>query len=252
MLLALLVLAASPNPLVGSWQLNGEPFLTLNANGSGAMEGDPLKWKSDGKTLVLTSPEGEIDKVPFQVQGDVLVVNVGGMAMQLQRVGTKAAKKAQNEPMQMDPQMKAMAEAFMAQAQQQGAEDDAPVARQKGAPAAKATPAGNDQLSRLLLSSNWCWLRYSNGNSYTQKVHFSANGTWQDFSESDIYSNNAGTVAQATGNRANGGQWAVKGGQLLMSSPENPALTPMPLTITRNSNGSPILNADGREYSMCR
>ncbi|MFO0595062.1 MAG: hypothetical protein U0228_07155 [Myxococcaceae bacterium] len=221
MLLALLVVAAAPNPLVGSWQMNGEPFLTLNANGTGSMEGDPLKWKSDGSTLTLTDPDGEADRLPYQVNGDVLVVNLGGMPVQLTRAGGKKNKPA--------------------------AETVAPPV------APKATPAGNDQLSRLLLSSNWCWLRYSNGNSYTQKVHFNANGTWQDFSESDIYSNNAytGTVAQATGNRTNGGQWAVKGGQLYLSSPENPVLSPVPLTITRNSNGYPIINADGREYSMC-
>jgi hypothetical protein len=234
MLLALLVVlqAAPANPLVGTWQLNGEAFLTLNANGTGSMEGDPLKWKSDGKVLTLTDPDGEADRIPFQVAGDTLTVNLAGMPLSLQRAGSKAAR-AKPQP---------------------DLADSAPV---RPMPPTQAQPqpqaAGNDQLSRLLLSSNWCWLRYSNGNSYTQKVHFNPNGTWQDFSESDIYANNtyAGTTAQATGNRTNGGQWAVKGGQLYLSSPEEPQLAPVPLTITRNSNGSPIINADGREYSMC-
>lgn len=232
MLLALLVVlqAAPANPLVGTWQLNGEPFLTLNANGSGSMEGDPLKWKSDGKVLTLTDPDGEADRLPFQVAGDTLTVNLAGIPVSLQRAGSKASRA------KPQPELA----------------DSAPVRPQ---PQAQPQPqaAGNDQLSRLLLSSNWCWLRYSNGNSYTQKVHFNPNGTWQDFSESDIYANNtyAGTTAQATGNRTNGGQWAVKGGQLYLSSPEEPQLAPVPLTITRNSNGSPIINADGREYSMC-
>ena len=254
MLLTLFVVlqAAPANPLVGTWQLNGEPFLTLNANGTGSMEGDPLKWKSDGKLLTLTDPDGEADRLPFQVAGDTLTVNLAGVPVSLQRAGSKAARA---KPQAVDPAMEAMAKAFMDSAPKgpQDLEDPAPQQRGRGAKPAQPQAAGNDQLSRLLLSSNWCWLRYSNGNSYTQKVHFNPNGTWQDFSESDIYANNAyaGTTAQATGNRTNGGQWAVKGGQLYLSSQEEPQLAPVPLTITRNSNGSPIINADGREYSMC-
>lgn len=232
MLLALVVVlqAAPANPLVGTWQMGGEPFLTLNANGTGSMDGDTLKWKSDGKVLTLTDSDGETDKVSYQLAGDTLTITVGGMPMSLSRAGGKAPKgKAQ--PQAMNPEL-----------------PTAPPPQQQ-----QPQTAGNDQLSRLLLSSNWCWLRYSNGNSYTQKVHFNANGTWDDFSESDISANNAyaGTTAQATGNRTSGGQWMVKGGQLYLSSPDSPQLAPVPLTITRNSNGYPLINADGREYSMC-
>jgi hypothetical protein len=198
--------------------MGGESFLTLNANGSGSMDGDALKWKSDGKVLTITDADGETDKVSYQLSGDTLTLSMAGVPISLQRAGGKAPKVKPQAPQAPAPQT-----------------------------------AGGDQLSRLLLSSNWCWLRYSNGNSYTQKVHFNANGTWEDFSESDISANNvyAGTTAQATGNRTSGGQWAVKGGQLYLSSPDSPQLEPVPLTVTRNSNGYPIINADGREYSMC-
>ncbi len=84
-------------------------------------------------------------------------------------------------------------------------------------------------------------------------MHFSANGTWSDLSESDIHVNNSIGIAEATSDRQSGGQWVVRGGQLLMSNPpETPQLTPLPLTITRNSNGYPILNSNGREYSQCQ
>jgi len=36
-----------------------------------------------------------------------------------------------------------------------------------------------------------------------------------------------------------------------MSSPEEPALAPVPLQVTQNSNGYPIITADGKEYSSC-
>lgn len=253
-LAALLLIAAAPKTdarLVGTWKLNGEPFITLNANGAGAMEGDAIKWKADGATLTITDEDGEAEKLPYQVQGETLTITMGGLPLALQRGGAPVAKTSKTQRNDDDDDA-----AALAMAQQWAAQQGQQPAPKKGQPAqpgqgAQPQAAGNDQLSRLLLSSNWCWLRYSNGNSYTQKVHFNANGTWQDFSESDIYSNNYGTVAQATGNRTNGGQWQVKNGQLWLSSPENPQLQPIPLTVTRNSNGYPIINADGREYSMC-
>ena len=102
------------------------------------------------------------------------------------------------------------------------------------------------------MSSNWCYLRYASGNTYTQKVHFNADGSWNDFSESDIYVNNSNGYAQSTGNHQSGGQWAVKGNVLYISNPpETPQMVPMQLTVTRNSNGYPIINADGKEYSQC-
>ncbi|MBL8911967.1 MAG: hypothetical protein JNM17_14835 [Archangium sp.] len=257
MLLALLILAAAPKQdpkLVGTWRMNGESFMTLNANGTGVMEGDSIKWKSDGAKLTITDEEGEAETISYSFQGETLSINMGGMSLPLTKGGAPVKKEARAKNESDDDAAMAMAQQWMAQ-QQQGQGQGQPGQQQPAAPkkggAVAPQPAGNDQLSRLLLSSNWCWLRYSNGNSYTQKVHFNANGTWQDFSESDIYSNNYGTVAQATGNRTNGGQWAVKNGQFYLSSPENPQLQLVPLTITRNSNGYPIITADGREYSMC-
>ncbi|MFT3711782.1 MAG: hypothetical protein QM817_29440 [Archangium sp.] len=263
MLLALIILAAAPKvdpKLVGTWQLAGESFMTLNANGGGVMEGDSIKWKTDGATLTIIDPDGEAEQLGYKVDGDALTITMGGMPMQLRRGGapmkTGGRKDAQKEPSEDDAALIAAAQQWIAQQQQmqgqgQGQQGQQPMQKGKQPGVAQPQPAGNDQLSRLLLSSNWCWLRYSNGNSYTQKVHFNANGTWSDNSESDIYSNNYGTVAQATGNRTNGGQWAVKGGQFYLSSPENPQLVPVPLNITRNSNGYPIITANGREYSMC-
>lgn len=290
MLLPLLVvLAAAPKVdprLVGSWQLNGQPFVTLNANGKGVMEDGAITWGADGATLVIIDEDGEAERLPFTLAGEQLTVKSEGAALTLTRGGAavkkagaiaRAAEKAQAKGGDADEEALAEAQAWMAK--QQGGQvqvrgpgtqvDTGPGGVQVRGPGTQvqagpggvqvrtgqAAPApqraGNDQLSRLLLSSNWCWLRYANGNSYTQKVHFSPDGTWQDFSESDIYASNQYATAQATGNRQGGGQWAVRNGQLFLSSPESPQLAPMPLTITQNSNGYPIINADGREYSQC-
>lgn len=115
--------------------------------------------------------------------------------------------------------------------------------------------APSAQLSQLLLSSAWCSFTYNkvSGASHSTRVQFSGNGNWSSGSRGETYSSGpAGSVAGQHDDGA-GGQWAVQQGQLFMSNPpETPALSPVNLTIKRNSNGYPILTADGKEYSQCR
>ena len=207
-LLLLLSLTAGPK-LTGTWLLEGRPFLSLDADGTGRLDAEPVRWRVDKNVLTLTDAEGESDRVPFVLRGDTLTLTFEGVALQLSRNGA--------------------------------------------AQAPARTEAGRDQLSQLLLSSSWCWLKYASGNTYTQKVRFAADGSWQDSSESDIGGSNVWTQssAQATGSRASGGRWQVRNGQLWLSSPDSPQLQPVELTITRNANGYPLITADGREYSMC-
>lgn len=270
MRLALLLLslaAGKTDPaLVGTWVLAGQPFMTLNANGTGTMEDGKLKWSVEGKTLVIADDEDGVDKVQYSLAGDSLTLNMGGVPMTLTRAGKgvtvqKAGKlsKAMNAGKQSeaDADAEALAEAqrYLAQQQGQGAQPAGGQPPARGQPAAGAPVrggAGNDQLSQLLMSSGWCYLRYASGNTYTEKVYFSRNGTWSNNKESEIYGRNdyAGTSAHSVGNSGSGGQWAVKGGQLYMSEGGGP-LQVLPLQITRNSNGYPIINADGKEYSQC-
>ncbi|MFT3706880.1 MAG: hypothetical protein QM817_04355 [Archangium sp.] len=212
--------------LSGTWLLNGQPFLSLEASGTGTMEGDAFTWRQEGNALVIATQSGLNERVAFQLAGDLLVLQMGGFPLQLSRDGST-------------PRGPAAAVA-------------APVA---AVPSAVPSAAGNDELSTLLMSSNWCWLRYSNGNSYTQKLHFAPDGTWRDFSENDIYSRNVhlGSTAHLTGNHQGTGQWRVQNGQLHMSSAETGGqLVTVPLRITRNSNGYPIIHVGDREYCMCR
>ncbi len=51
---------------------------------------------------------------------------------------------------------------------------------------------------------------------------------------------------------SNRGRWESRGGQLFMAIPDSPTLQPVGgFSVTRNSNGSPLINADGREFSLC-
>ncbi len=47
------------------------------------------------------------------------------------------------------------------------------------------------------------------------------------------------------------GQWAVRGGTLWLSEAGGPLQPIDGFSVTRNSNGSPLINADGREFSQC-
>ncbi|MDX2011200.1 MAG: hypothetical protein SFW67_13455 [Myxococcaceae bacterium] len=261
--IVLLALAAGKTDpkLVGTWLLAGQPFLTLSANGSGVMEDGKVKWSVEGSQLVIADDEEGVDKVPYTVTQDTLTLTMAGVPMQLTRAGkgvtVQKAGKLTNamEKKGGDAEAEAMAEAqrYLQQQQQRGG-GPAPAVAPRGQAPAQGAPAGNDQLSRLLMSSAWCWLKYASGNTYTERIVFAANGTWSSNKESEIYGRNdyAGTSAHSVGASGETGQWAVKGGQLYMSDPpETPQLVAVPLQVTRNSNGYPILTADGKEYSQC-
>ncbi|MFM8552656.1 MAG: hypothetical protein ACKOCD_10200 [Nitrospiraceae bacterium] len=124
------------------------------------------------------------------------------------------------------------------------------------AQAGSQTPADaqSAQLSQLLLSSAWCSFSYNKttGASHQARVQFHPNGNWSAGSRGETYSNGPNGSVAGQHDGGGGGRWAVQQGQLFMSNPpETPSLTPVGLTIKHNSNGYPILMADGREYSQC-
>lgn len=256
-----LLLAAAPaktDPkLVGTWLAGGVAFITFKADGTGVMEDDKVKWSADGKTLKVTDDEGETDTATYQVTGDELVMTLGSVPLTLRRAGAgvqvkkqgalaKRAEKAAGTD-DDDAAALALAQQYLQALQQQGQQGQAP------AGGARPQAAGSDQLSRLLLSSAWCSFRYNkvSGASSSTRVQFYANGTWSTGSRSETYSSgSAGTVAGQSDTSGNG-QWQVRGGQLWMSDPGEP-LQPVPgFSVTQNSNGYPIINADGKEYSSC-
>jgi len=225
-LLVALSLCAGPKVdqrLVGTWLVGGEPFLTLNANGSGSMEGDPVKWTADGKTLVVTGADGETDRGRYVVEGDAMTLIVGEVPLSLTRAGGKkpapSPEAVAPPPQQQQPQR-----------------------------------AGTDQLSRLLLSSAWCTFRYSKVSDTTSqsRVQFFPNGTWSMSARSESY--NSGPNGSVFGSNSSGeqGQWQVKNGVLHLSEGAGPLVPVEGFSVTRNSNGSPIINADGKEYMLCQ
>ncbi len=131
-----------------------------------------------------------------------------------------------------------------------------------GSPLSQPGPGGpanseDRQLTQLLLSSKWCSFSYSgvggtsSGRSETETFLFLQDGTAQvQVGGESYYGGSAGSVA---GQRGGAGQlnWRVSGGQLMLSMDQGASWQNVGLEVTYNSNGYPILNADGKEYARC-
>lgn len=107
--------------------------------------------------------------------------------------------------------------------------------------------------AKLLLSSDWCSFHYNqySGSSSQSRVHFLANGSWQKRGQSESYSSGAAGSYAGQRNSGGGGRWKMQSGQLLMSEADQP-LEAVQAWVKYNSNGYPIIVADGVEYSQCR
>jgi hypothetical protein len=213
--------------LVGSWGLAGESVYTFKADGSGSGMEEPFRWSADGKTLTLNGEEGGEDKMGYQLKGDQLVLKSGFLPITFQRIGPppKAPQSAK------------------------------PGEQKSDAPKAKAANSGKerDRLSQLLLSSPWCSFSYNkiSGATQTRRVQFFENGTWSDAGRSEGYSSGSGGTMASQYDSESGGRWKVESGQLYLSA-GSAALAGVDLQVKKNSNGYPILLADGVEYSQCR
>lgn len=116
-----------------------------------------------------------------------------------------------------------------------------------------AASSQDQQISRLLLSSAWCSFRSSQttGASSSERTQFFPDGTLVSGSNSESYSSGRyGSVAgQSRGGQR--GRWRVQNGALLLTE-DGVSWSAHPLRIPQNSNGYPIITADGKEYSQCR
>lgn len=250
--------------LVGTWLAGNEPFITFAANGTGTMEEGKVKWTSDGSTVTITDDTGDVEKVSYQVEGDAMTMTVGGFPVQLKRAGAgvavkkqsalaaKAAKvNAQMSEEDADKEAMALAQAWLAQNGQAQGGPQQPVA-QGGRQQPRA--AGNDQLSQLLTSSAWCSFSYNkiSGTSAQTRVQYFRNGTWSLGGQTETYNSGANGTVAGQYNSNNGGLWEVRNGQLYGSYGNAPVELVQPFSVTRNSNGYPILNVLGKEYSSCQ
>lgn len=199
--------------------------MVLGAGGKGAFDGVPLAYRVQGDQLYVTMNGGTI-AYRYQLQQGRLLLEGGDLngVVQFMRAapatdksqgrGSKPGGKTESEP-----------------------------------------------LARLLISSDWCSFSYSGGgggygssSSYgrtsTSRFHLSADGSYSMSSNSESYSSNPNGSVVGQGGDGAGGRWQVRAGVLYTSEGNGP-MQPVQLTVTRNSNGYPIIKANGTEYTQC-
>jgi hypothetical protein len=141
----------------------------------------------------------------------------------------------------------------------------------RGEPSATGKSHGNDNklggniqdepLAQLLVSSDWCSSSFSGGGggynssgSYgrasTSRFHLSPDGSFRRTSNSESYSSNPNGSVAGQGGNGSAGRWQVRAGVLYISDGTAP-MQPVQLSVTRNSNGYPIIKANGTEYMQC-
>lgn len=163
------------------------------------------------------------------VQGDV---------MQLQADGTQFMLQRQTQ----------MAEGAMGQTAQPG--QPAPTGPPGGG--AVATSAQDQQIAQFLMANRWCAFSYSqtSGRTSTEQVQFNRDGTATRGAQSETQSSNPNGSYYGNSQGGDRGYWRIQGGQLMLSQ-DGVQWGVQPVQLTRNSNGSPILNSGGKEYMVC-
>ena len=233
--------AAPSDPYVGTFS-DGNLAITLSRaaqgyTGTATSQGQqlPLVAQRTGDRLVGQYLMNGV-QLPFQatVQGDEMVLALDDGTVRLQRTAGAGAPGGGSP--------------FAAPGGGTGA---------TGAGSGLAATPQDQQIAQLLLSSPWCYFNYtsvpgssSSGRTNTERVVFQRDGTGvQSTGGESYYSNPYGSSAgQATGGQ--GFQWRVQGGMLVISG-DGAQWQQIPLQITRNSNGYPIVTAGGKEYATC-
>jgi len=223
--LSTVVEAKGGNTLIGRWvyqQDNATSEIVLDASGSGSFDGMPLRYEVHGNQIFV-SINGGLQAYFYELKKNNLVLGGGDLAVPVQFTRANKSKSAQQKP---------------------------------------ANNTGNDEaIKQVLLANDWCSFSYSGGgggygstgsygHSSTSRVHLSPDGSISRKSGSENYSSSQYGSVASQGNGGDGGRWQVRGGVLYLSSGDAP-LQPVNLSITRNSDGSPILKADGVEYMRC-
>ena len=119
--------------------------------------------------------------------------------------------------------------------------------------AVPAAAQSDGEIRQVLLSSAWCSFSYNqaSGASRSERVQFFPNGSASIASNAESYSSGRGGTASGQSSAARTLYWRVQGGDLHLSE-DGRSFEPVGLQGKRNSSGSLILVADGKEYGQCR
>jgi hypothetical protein len=199
--------------LVGRYQMEvpDGDVLELRADGSATLAGEATTWSGRGKTLRVGP-----DDMDYTLEGGRLVLSMGSVRISWKKLGAKAS---------------------------------APVRPAKDA---GANPQ-DAQARQLLTSSAWCSFTYNkvSGTSTTRKVIFRPDGAMTINGGAETYSSGHGGTFAGQSRSQGAMRWKMENMRLYVDQGGGAGFQDVGLDATRNSNGSIILHADGREYAMC-
>lgn len=221
--------------LVGRYQMDvqGGDILELRADGTASMAGEEFKWSARGNQLRLGT-----DVVPYVLQGRRLILTTGPIQIAWNRIGSAAG-----------PGNNANAGKNVAPAGQSGG---AP-AHSGGTAVAQGSSGnpGDAEARQVLTGSAWCSFTYSkvSGTSTTRRVVFRRDGIMTVNGGAETYSSGYGGTVAGQSSSSNALRWKLENLRLFLD--DGSGFQDIGLSATRNSNGYVILQAQGREYSMC-
>ena len=230
--------APSPNPaadpFVGSFVNDEGEAITIEKQGStyrGAIRANgtsyPFSARKMGRSLIGTfQAQGQEYLFQAGVRGDELSFTTNGETTTLHR-GRPGASASRGAP-------------------------SAGTAQAGDAEAPRSATGQDAQIERILLSSPWCYMRYSQtlGSTNTERGVFYRDGRLVVQTGHEMVSSGQNGTVYGSGSGGSVYRWRVQNGDLWLSESGGP-FNPAGLRITQNSNGYPILNVDGKEYSQC-
>jgi hypothetical protein len=218
--------------LVGRYQMDvqGGDILELRADGTASMGGEEFKWSARGNQLRLGT-----DVVPYTLQGRRLILTTGPLQIAWNRLGAGGGAASGG-----------------------GTGRPAAGAGQAGGAVAQSgnsgAPQGNGQdaeARQVLTGSAWCSFTYNkvSGTSTTRRVVFRRDGIMTVNGGAETYSSGYGGTVAGQSSSSSALRWKLENMRLFLD--DGSGFQDIGLSATRNSNGYVILQAQGREYSMC-
>jgi hypothetical protein len=219
--------------LIGKYQMEvqGGDILELRADGTAVLAGDSMTWSVRGRQLVVGS-----DVMPYQIQGDRLLLTMGSVQLAWKKVGGAA----------LTPMQSAAAKLQGRQPPPEAAPPEVP------APPAAGHPQ-DVQARQLLTSTAWCSFTYNkvSGTSTTRRVVFRPDGVMLINGGAETYSSGYGGTHAGQSSNAGAMRWRLDNQRLYVDPGDGTGFQDVNLTASRNSSGYVILQSLGREYSMC-